>query len=157
MAGKLDGAVTQQNDETYVNNLKYVASKLENEQIIAVIEPINSYSVPGYYMNSYQKAVKVINTINSPKVRMMLDLFHLQLIQGNISNTIKELSTYVAHVQIAQAPHRFEPNTIGEVNFPYVLKILEEAGYVDWVGCEYKPRNSTTDGLGWIQEFGYKF
>lgn len=86
----------------------------------------------------------------------MLDIFHLQLIQGNISNTIRELKDYIGHVQIAQAPLRNEPDTDGEINYKYVLKVLAHEGYNDWIGLEYKPKESSASGLKWIGEFGYQ-
>lgn len=85
----------------------------------------------------------------------MLDLFHMQHIKGDITNTIKELMEYCGHVQIAQVPNRNEPNTPGELNYKYILEELKKIGYDDWVGLEYKPLNDTKDGLKWIQEFGY--
>lgn len=85
----------------------------------------------------------------------MLDIFHLQLIRGNISNTIKELIQFIGHVQIAQAPNRNEPNSPGEINYKYVLETLQKAGYNDWIGLEYKPLGDTKDGLVWIGELGY--
>lgn len=85
----------------------------------------------------------------------MLDVFHLQLIKGNISHSIEELQDHIGHVQIAQVPHRHEPNTDGELNYKYILKTLSKAGYNDWVGLEYKPVGTTKEGLKWITEFGY--
>ncbi|KAJ8983437.1 hypothetical protein NQ317_013199 [Molorchus minor] len=134
---------------------KYASSLLERENILGVIEPINRYSIPNYYMNCYDKALSVVKKINSPNLKIMLDIFHLQLIQGNISNTIKELMGYIGHVQIAQAPNRNEPNSYGEINYKYVLEVLEKEGYNDWVGLEYKPLGNTKEGLKWIQELGY--
>lgn len=84
----------------------------------------------------------------------MLDIFHLQLIKGNIVNSIKEMKDYIGHVQIAQVPHRHEPNIEGELNYKYILDILNQE-YNDWIGLEYKPIGDTKDGLKWIDEFGY--
>ncbi|KAJ8945597.1 hypothetical protein NQ314_009120 [Rhamnusium bicolor] len=99
----------------------------------------------------YAKALGARN----PNLKLMLDIFHLQLIQGNISNSIKELSEYIGHVQIAQAPNRNEPNSFGEINYKYVLETLQKEGYNDWIGLEYKPLGDTKDGLKWIEELGY--
>lgn len=87
----------------------------------------------------------------------MLDIFHLQHIRGNIYHSIDELMPYVGHVQIAQVPHRNEPNTAGEINYRFVLSALSSAGYKDWVGLEYHPKTYTRDGLSWITEFDYTF
>ncbi|KAG5893635.1 hypothetical protein JTB14_015074 [Gonioctena quinquepunctata] len=155
MAGAVDSAVTTSHDEAYENNLRYAAQLLEREDILGLIEPINKYSIPNYYMNSYDKALSVIKKINSSKLKIMLDIFHLQLIRGNIANTIRELKDYIGHIQIAQAPLRNEPDTGGEINYKYVLETLKKEGYDDWIGLEYKPLGNTKDGLKWIKAMGY--
>lgn len=155
MSGRIEGEVTEANDKAYINNLKYATQLLEKENLVGLIEPINKYSVPKYYMNSYEKAVKVLNTINSPNLKLQLDIFHLQLIKGDITHTIKDLMPHIGHVQIAQAPHRNEPNIPGEINFKYVFETLREQGYNDWIGLEYAPKNETVPGLKWIEELGY--
>lgn len=104
MGGKLLSTPTDENHKAYIKNLQYAAKKFEQENIVGLIEPINKYSVPGYYLNNYEKAIEVIKTINSPNLKIMLDLFHLQMIKGNLTNTINEIMDYVGHVQIAQAP-----------------------------------------------------
>uniref|UniRef100_A0A1L8E286 Putative hydroxypyruvate isomerase n=1 Tax=Nyssomyia neivai TaxID=330878 RepID=A0A1L8E286_9DIPT len=154
MAGKVQEA-TEDNHGVYVENLKYAAGLLEKEGIVGLIEPINRYAVPGYYLNSYERALEVFNEVNSPNIRLMLDFFHLQHIKGNLSNSIKELMPYIGHVQIAQVPHRNEPNTPGEIDYRYTLEVLSKEGYNDWIGCEYHSKTFTTEGLGWIKEFGY--
>ncbi|KAL3267738.1 hypothetical protein HHI36_006865 [Cryptolaemus montrouzieri] len=106
-------------------------------------------------MNSYQRAVEVVKKIGSPNLKIMLDVFHLQHIQGNITNTIKDLAKFIGHVQIAQVPNRHEPNHPGELNYKYILDVLEKEGYKDWIGLEYKPKTDTTSGLKWIQDMGY--
>ncbi|CAH0402520.1 unnamed protein product [Chilo suppressalis] len=155
MAGKLE-TVTAKNWETYENNLKYAANKLNEVNILGVIEPINQHSVPNYFLSNYEKAIEIIKRIGSPNIRLMLDIFHLQQICGDITHNIKKFMPYVGHIQIAQVPNRNEPDTPGEINYEYVLKQVEFYGYDDWIGLEYKPANSTKDGLKWIESFGYK-
>jgi len=156
MSGKLEQAPTKEHHETFLSNLKYAASFLEQEDITGVIEPINHYSVPGYFLHDYKYAIDAIKSVGSSNIKLMLDLFHMQMIQGNIVNSMKELQPFIGHVQIAQAPNRNEPNSPGEVNFKYVLQELEKIGYQDFVGCEYKPLTTTSEGLTWISDFGYK-
>ncbi|XP_035452835.2 putative hydroxypyruvate isomerase [Spodoptera frugiperda] len=154
MAGKLQNA-TSQNWETYENNLKYAAGVLKNENLLGVIEPINQYSVPNYFLSDFNKALDIIKRINSPNLKLMLDVFHLQQICGDISHSIANFMPYVGHVQIAQVPNRNEPDTAGEINYKYVLEQLESNGYTDWIGLEYKPLKSSKDGLVWVKNFGY--
>lgn len=100
-------------------------------------------------------AVSVLKEVNSPQIRLLLDIYHLQHIQGNLTRSMEELMPHVGHIQIAQAPHRNEPNTTGEINYKYILDAIYPAGYKDWVGLEYHPKTYTKDGLGWIEEYGY--
>ncbi|CAH1372388.1 putative hydroxypyruvate isomerase [Tenebrio molitor] len=154
MAGKVEN-VTDANHSVYENNLKYAVTLLEKEDILGVIEPINKYAVPNYYLNCYDRALSVVKTVNSPNLRIMLDIFHLQHIRGNVTNSIKELGSYIGHVQIAQVPNRNEPDTPGELNYVYVLETLKSLGYNDWIGLEYKPLEDTKKGLKWLQNLGY--
>lgn len=156
MSGKLDHAPTKEHHETFISNLKYAASILEKENIVGVIEPINHYSVPGYFLHDYKYAIEAIKTVGSESIKLMIDLFHMQMIQGNIFNSLKEFKPFIGHVQIAQAPNRNEPNTPGELDYKFVLKELEKIDYADFIGCEYKPTTTAAEGFGWINEFGYQ-
>lgn len=155
MAGKVQGEVTAEHDKVYLENLKYASKVLEQENIVGVIEPINPYSVPKYYMNNYEKAIEVIQAVNSPNLKLLLDVFHLQLIKGDITHTIEDLKSYVGHVQVAQAPNRGEPDSQGEINYKYVFDVLKQIGYEDWIGLEYSPVADTLAGLKWIKNFGF--
>ena len=100
MGGKLQSAPSQDHFDTYLENLKYAATVLEEEGILGVIEPINPVSVPGYILNDYKFAVQTIKEVNSKNLKIMVDLFHLQMITGNIANNLKELMPYIGHVQV---------------------------------------------------------
>lgn len=154
MAGKLTDKSRSEHLKTYINNLKYASKILEENNIIGLIEPINKYSLPHYFLDNYEVAIEVLKEVNSSNVKLMMDVFHLQHINGNVTNTFKELSKYIGHVQIAQVPHRNEPDVPGELNFAYVFQAIKDSGYDGWVGCEYKPKNNTVDGLRWIKEHG---
>lgn len=156
MSGKVD-VLTKGNDEAYENNLRYAVKRFEEENIIGLIEPINSHTVPNYYMNSFDKGLSFIKKIDSPNLRLMLDIFHLQQICGNLTYSIREYLPYVGHVQIAQVPDRNEPDTPGEIDYKYIFSLLEQEGYEDYVGLEYKPKSSTFEGIKWIRRFGFSF
>jgi hydroxypyruvate isomerase len=156
MSGKLDHVATDENRQTFLENLKYAAPYLERENITAVIEPINHFSVPGYFLNDYVYASDVIKSIGSENIKLMVDLFHMQMIQGNIIRSLHEYKNFIGHVQVAQAPNRNEPDTKGELDLKFILDGLDESiGYRDYIGCEYKPMTTTAEGLKWIQELNY--
>ncbi|XP_011499503.1 PREDICTED: putative hydroxypyruvate isomerase [Ceratosolen solmsi marchali] len=154
MAGKVEER-TSANDTVYEKNLRYAASRFASENIVGLIEPINSITIPTYYMNSFQKAVEIIQKINSPNLKLLIDIFHLQLSTGKISHTIERCFPYIGHFQIAQVPDRSEPDTIGEIDYRYIFSLLEKHGYTDYIGLEYKPRSGTVEGLKWINQFGF--
>lgn len=154
MSGKVDQP-TKLNDEIFEANLQYASKLLEKENMIGLIEPINKYSLPDYYMNSYEKALTVIKKIDNSHIKLMLDIFHLQQIKGDITHTINDVIKHVGHVQIAQVPNRNEPDTPGEINYGYVFDLLDSVGYNDWIGLEYKPYATTVEGLKWIKNFNY--
>ncbi|KAG8226699.1 hypothetical protein J437_LFUL005515 [Ladona fulva] len=148
MSGKVPNP-TVENASAYEENLKYAVGCMEKEDITALIEPINNFTVPNYYMNT----LAIVKKINSPHLKIMMDLFHLQIINGDLTRNIKKYLPYVGHIQIAQVPNRNEPNTPGEMNYPYIFSLLEELKYDGWIGLEYKPLTTTANGLNWIQDY----
>lgn len=158
MSGKLENKESiGEYRETYMENLKYAAESLERENIIGVIEPINHFSVPAYFLSDFKDAISVIKAVGSSNIKLMIDLFHMQLIQGNIINSLTNFKSFIGHVQVAQSPDRHEPDSNGEVNLKFILDQLDTSfGYSDWIGCEYKPLTSTVEGLKWINNFGYE-
>uniref|UniRef100_A0A1B6E6M1 Putative hydroxypyruvate isomerase n=1 Tax=Clastoptera arizonana TaxID=38151 RepID=A0A1B6E6M1_9HEMI len=146
---------SEENDKLYENNIRDAVTLLEKEGIIGVIEPINGYALKNYYMNSYEKGLQIIKKINSPNLKLMMDLFHLQFLNGNLTNNITNLLPYVGHIQIAQVPNRNEPDTPGEIDYKYVFSVLEEQKYSGWIGLEYKPLRDSKSGLKWLQTMGY--
>ncbi|XP_076028845.1 hydroxypyruvate isomerase-like protein Gip isoform X2 [Oratosquilla oratoria] len=142
---------------TFEANLRHAASRFEAEGLVGLIEPINPVSIPGYILNDYQTAIDLLKKVDSSHLRLQLDIFHLQMITGNVTNNIKALMPFVGHVQVAQAPHRHEPGSEGELNYDYVFKVLQEEGYTDFVGAEYVPSSSTPKSLNWISQYGLTF
>ncbi|XP_034488894.1 putative hydroxypyruvate isomerase [Drosophila innubila] len=138
---------------TYISNLKIAAEKLKLSNMTGVIEPINGYVIPTYFMNSYNKASNVLKEINCNNIKLMVDLYHLQHITGNFTKTLEEYKNVIGHFQIAQVPNRNEPDTPGELNYEYIFKTLQDFGHQDWIGCEYKPLTNTVDGLNWISKY----
>ncbi|XP_036321805.1 putative hydroxypyruvate isomerase [Rhagoletis pomonella] len=152
MAGLRLGSATDHLN-VYKNNLKYASEVLEKEGIVGLIEPINRIALPTYFMNSYETACDIIREINSKHIRLMVDIYHLQHIRGNITDAFSTFRDIIGHIQIAQVPHRHEPDVAGELDFSYIFGLIKSSEYEDWIGCEYKPKTTTLEGLGWIKKY----
>ncbi|XP_068154569.1 putative hydroxypyruvate isomerase [Drosophila tropicalis] len=155
-AGIISDRSESDHAQTYLANLKVAAASLKANNLQGVIEPINKYAIPTYFMNSYPKALQVLNELGYDNVKILADLYHLQHIHGNVAYTLKEYKNSIGHFQIAQVPHRHEPDVAGELDYGYIFKQVEEFGYDGWIGCEYKPKTTTSEGLGWVSKFGYQ-
>ena len=158
MAGVLpDGVDRAAAQTTYIDNLRRAAAEADGAGIDLMIEPINLRDIPGFFLNRQDHAHELIDAIGSTRVKVQLDLYHCQIVEGDLAMTLRRhLPTgRIGHVQIAGVPGRNEPD-LGEVNYPYLFALLDELGFDGWVGCEYRPVrgaavNATTDGLGWLR------
>ena len=108
-----------------------------------------------YFLNDFDLGARIVESLNHPNLRLMLDLFHLQYLKGNVTNNIEKYLPLSGHVQLAQTPDRHEPNSPGENDYQYVLKQLEKNNYDGWIGLEYIPQNGTNEGLAWLDQYGY--
>src|SRR5450830_1202256 len=129
-------------------NLKFAADKLKAEGIRLLIEPINTFDIPGFYLHGTKQALKLIEATGSDNLFVQYDIYHMQRMEGELAATIKANLPMIKHIQLADNPGRFEPGT-GEINYRYLFKMLDEIGYDGWIGCEYKPKAGTVEGLGW--------
>ncbi len=137
----------------YVANLRRAADLAAPYGITVLIEPINTRDMPEYILNTTAKAVEVIKEVGRDNVKLQLDLYHCQIMEGDLARHIRALTGTYAHVQIAGVPDRGEPDR-GEVNYAYLLELLDQVGYKDWVGLEYRPAGDTRAGLGWARRWG---
>jgi hydroxypyruvate isomerase len=152
LAGKAPvGADHRTLRKTYVENLAYAARVLADEGLTLLIEPINTRDVPGYFLDTTAKAADVIESIGVENLRLQYDVYHMQIMEGDLAPTISKYLKFIAHVQIADTPGRHEPGT-GEINFPFIFEHLDNIGYRGWVGCEYNPRASTYESLAWFRQ-----
>ena len=138
---------------TYIDNLRWAADRLAPEGITAIVEPINTRDIPGYYLNTTAQAMPIIEAVDRPNLRLQLDLYHVQIMEGDLAPTIRALAGNYPHVQIAGNPGRHEPD-IGEIHYPYLFDLFDEIGYAGWIGCEYRPEGDTVAGLGWAKRYG---
>lgn len=138
---------------TLVENIQYAADALDGEGVTLVLEPINSrVDMPGYFYDTTDAVVEVMDAVGRQNVKLLFDIYHLQIMQGDISRRLETLLPRVGHIQIADNPGRHEPGT-GEINFSWLLPRLDALGYDGWVGCEYKPKGRTEEGLGWAAPY----
>jgi hydroxypyruvate isomerase len=147
------GVHREQAHETAVSNLGYAAAKLKDAGIRLLIEPINTFDIPGFFLSRTAQAAKLIRDTGSDNVFIQYDIYHMQRMEGELINTLQANLPLIRHVQLADNPGRFEPGT-GEINYRVVLSRLDAMGYDGWVGCEYKPRAGTLEGLAWRAEHG---
>ena len=154
LVGIVPQGVTRQDAQgTLVDNLKFAAAALKDEGIRLLIEPINTYDIPGFFLSQTAQAAALIAAVGSDNLFIQYDIYHMQRMEGELTNTIKTHLPLIAHVQLADNPGRNEPGT-GEINYQYLFGQLETLGYNGWIGCEYKPRTSTEAGLGWRAAHG---
>ncbi|WP_372697322.1 2-oxo-tetronate isomerase [Arthrobacter sp. JSM 101049] len=138
--------------ETYIANIRFAAERAAELGVSILLEPLNGRDMPGYFLRSVAQAVRTLEEIDRENVRLQLDLYHAQITDGDVTNLIRKVLPWISHVQIASVPDRQEPDK-GELFYPHVLAVLDEAGYGGWVGCEYHPAGDTRAGLAWLQEY----
>jgi hydroxypyruvate isomerase len=150
MAGLLpDGADRMIHRATYIDNLKYAAAETARHGIMLLIEPINPRDIPRYFLNTQADAHAIREQVGAENLKVQMDCYHVQIVEGDIAMKLRQYLPHIGHIQIAGVPERNEPDT-GEVNYPYLFGLLDELGYDGWLGCEYRPRNGTVDGLRWM-------
>jgi len=147
------GVAAEKLRATFVDNLRFAAAELKGAGIRLLIEPINFYDIPGFYLNRTQQALDLIAEVASDNLYVQYDIYHAQRMEGELANTIKANLGRIAHMQLADNPGRNEPGT-GEINYRFLFGWLDSIGYDGWIGCEYKPRAGTEAGLGWRAAHG---
>ena len=169
-----DGADRKTMQVTYLRNLSYAAEALAPHGIAAVIEPINprmgvvqggelytTYGMQGFYLTSTAQALEAIDAVCHPNLHLHLDIYHMQLTEGRLTETLQTAMArkrgpgQLKHLQVSSVPGRNEPEG-GEINYPFLFDLVDELGFEGWVGCEYRPRGATLEGLGWAARYGIK-
>jgi hydroxypyruvate isomerase len=149
---KPDGVPPERLRETLVDNLRFAAATLAKAQIRLLLEPVNTRDIPGFFVSRSSRALAIMDEVGSDNIRLQYDLYHMQIMEGDLAPTLESKLARIAHIQIADTPGRHEPGS-GEINYDYLFRHLDRIGYRGWVGCEYKPAASTVDGLGWFQPY----
>lgn len=156
LAGKrVPGRSDEEHWHTLVENARFAGAALARHGLELLIEPINHFDIPGFFLNRTDQAVKLLDEIGRPNVRIQYDLYHAQREEGEITTTLRRQLARIGHIQIADNPGRHQPGT-GEVNFPFVFRQLDEMGYQGYVGLEYVPAPDTIASLIWLRDYGFK-
>jgi hydroxypyruvate isomerase len=143
------GANAKSLRETLVANLAYAASELGEAGVRLLVEPVNARDIPGFALTRTDQALQLINEVGSDNLFVQYDIYHMQIMEGDLTRTIEANMARIAHLQLADNPGRHEPGT-GEINYPFLFGQLDKIGYRGWIGCEYKPLTTTLEGLGWF-------
>ena len=135
---------------TFVENLRFAANALKAAGLRLLIEPINTFDIPGFYLNRTAQAASILGEVGADNAFIQYDIYHAQRMEGELAATVQKYLPHIGHIQLADNPGRNEPGT-GEINYPFLLAHLDRIGYDGWIGCEYKPATTTEAGLGWRQ------
>ncbi len=137
---------------TLVSNLRFAAAALEKENITLLVEALNSRDMPGAFLSTTRQTLRLLDEVNHPNLKLQYDIYHMQIMEGDLTLTIRENLARIGHIQLADNPGRHEPGT-GEINFPNLLRAIDEMGYNGWIGCEYMPAGDTEAGLDWMNSY----
>ena len=135
---------------TFVANLRYAAAELEKAKLKLLIEPINRFDIPGFYLNYTAQALDILDEVGADNAFVQYDIYHAQRMEGELANTLSRQLARIGHIQLADNPGRNEPGS-GEINYAFLFAHIDRIGYKGWIGCEYKPAAGTEAGLGWMQ------
>lgn len=151
LAGKAPAGIDDEMlRRTLVGNLRFAAAALNKAGMRLLIEPINSFDIPGFYLTGTEQAVSILAEVEAGNAFVQYDIYHAQRMEGELAATLQKHLARIGHVQLADNPGRNEPGS-GEINYPFIFAHLDRIGYAGWVGCEYKPAAGTEDGLDWRQ------
>jgi hydroxypyruvate isomerase len=147
-----DGVAADKVRRTVVDNLKFAAGKLKQAGIRLLTEPINTRDIPRFYLCGTQQAIDIMDEVGSDNLWLQYDIYHMQIMEGDLAPTIERNFKRIAHFQLADNPGRHEPGT-GEINYPFLYGFIDGLGYDGWIGAEYKPKAKTADGIGWVKPY----
>lgn len=137
--------------KTFVENLRFASAELDKAGLRLLIEPINTFDIPGFYLNRTLQAIDILDEVGADNAFVQYDIYHAQRTEGELAGTLQKHLSRIGHIQLADNPGRNEPGT-GEINYPFLFAHIDRIGYAGWIGCEYKPATATQAGLGWRQQ-----
>ena len=151
LAGRTDDPEAER---TFVHNVRWAADEAAARGVQIMLEPLNTVDNPGYFLTGSAQARRIIERVGREHVRMQYDIYHMQIMEGRLADSIAAHLDVIGHIQISGVPGRHEPDDQQEINYPYLLSLIDDLGYDGWVGCEYRPRAGTLAGLDWARSYG---
>lgn len=153
MAGLLPSEdLRERHHAVYLENLAYAAQEAAKAGITVLIEPINTRDMPGFFLNRQDQGQAVCKEVGADNLKVQFDFYHCQIVEGDVISKLRRDFAGVGHIQIAGVPDRHEPN-LGEVNYPWLFEEIDRLGYSGWIGCEYRPKGDTSEGLQWLRDW----
>lgn len=151
MAGLLpDESLRPQHHGVYLENLRYATAQAAKTGVTVLLEPINTRDMPGFFLNRQDHAHAICAEVGADNLKVQFDCYHCQVVEGDLSTKLRRDFAGIGHIQIAGVPDRHEPD-LGELNYPQLFKLIDELGYTGWIGCEYRPKGDTSQGLAWMR------
>ncbi|MDE2988725.1 MAG: TIM barrel protein [Chloroflexota bacterium] len=151
LAGRTDDAKAE---TTFIDNVRWAADEAAARGVHLMLEPLNTVDNPGYFLTGSEQARRIIERVGRENVRLQYDIYHMQIMEGRLADSIAAHFDLIGHIQISGVPGRNEPDDQQEINYPFLLSKVDELGYDGWVGCEYRPRAGTLSGLSWARPYG---
>jgi hydroxypyruvate isomerase len=151
MAGLLpDESLRARHHAVYLDNLRHATAQAAKVGVTVLLEPINTRDMPGFFLNRQDQAQAIRAEVGADNLKVQFDCYHCQIVEGDLSSKLRRDFAGIGHIQIAGVPDRHEPD-LGELNYPQLFKLIDELGYTGWIGCEYRPRGDTSEGLAWMR------
>ena len=153
MAGLLPSEdLRERHHAVYLENLAFAAEQAAKAGITVLIEPINTRDIPGFFLNRQDQAQAICKEVGATNLKVQFDLYHCQIVEGDVTMKLRRDFVGIGHIQIAGVPDRHEPS-LGELNYPYLFEMIDQLGYQGWIGCEYRPKGDTREGLQWLRDW----
>ena len=151
LAGRTDDSRAE---ATFVSNLKWASERARPLGVRLLLEPLNTQDNPGYFLTGSAQARRIIDLVGEDNVFLQYDFYHMQIMEGYLSETVRANIEVISHFQIGGVPGRHEPDDSQEINYPYLFDVIDELNFEGWVGCEYRPAGQTLAGLAWAERYG---
>jgi hydroxypyruvate isomerase len=151
MAGLLpDESLRARHHAVYLENLRHATAQAAKVGVTVLLEPINPRDMPGFFLSRQDQAHALCAEVGASNLKVQFDCYHCQIVEGDLSSKLRRDFAGIGHIQIAGVPDRHEPD-MGELNYPNLFKLIDELGYTGWIGCEYRPKGDTSQGLAWMK------